>query len=72
MYSFSEVIISYFPVASFISLEFMLNITNEERIKNLIVPLLRKYTEQYYEQYKTLLRKAVSYTDKVLYAKYII
>lgn len=55
-----------------IQLKVMLNITNEERIKNLIVPLLRKYTEQYYEQYKTLLRKAVSYTDKVLYAKYII
>ena len=54
-----------------IQLRLVLNVTDEERIKNLIVPLLKKYTEQCYEQHKTLLRKAVSYTDKVLYEKYL-
>ena len=42
MYSFSEVIISYFPVASFISLEFMLNITNEDVLElscHLLLPI---------------------------------
>jgi len=55
-----------------VQLKVMLNVTDEERIKNLIVPLLKKYTEIYYDQYKPLLRKAISYTDKVLYGKYLV
>lgn len=54
-----------------IQLKVILNITDEEHIKNLIIPLLRQYTEHHYEEYKTLLRKAASYTDKVLYEKYL-
>lgn len=54
-----------------IQLKVVLNITDEERIKNLIIPLLKRYTEQYYEQHKTALRKAISYTDKVMYEKFI-
>lgn len=54
-----------------IQLKVILNITDEERIRNLIIPLLKKYTEQHYEVYKSLLRKAAAYTDKVIYAKHL-
>lgn len=53
-------------------LRMILNITNKERIKNLIIPLLKVYLEKYYETHKPLLRKAISYVDKLLYADKLI
>jgi hypothetical protein len=50
-----------------IQLKMILNISDKERIKNLIVPLLRNYLDDEYENHKTLLRRAISYIDKVLY-----
>lgn len=50
-----------------IQLRMILNIKNEETIKKLIIPLLKKYLENNYEEHKSLLRKAISYVDKQLY-----
>ena len=45
----------------------ILNVSDKEIIKNLIVPLLRNYLDEKYENQKSLLRKALAYVDKVLY-----
>lgn len=55
-----------------IQLKMILNVSDKERIKKLIIPLLRNYLEEEYENHKTLLRKAISYVDKVLYLDKIV
>lgn len=55
-----------------IQLRMILNITDIERIKNLVLPLLKKYLNNEYENHKGLLRRAISYVDKLLYSKQII
>ena len=55
-----------------IQLRMILNVTDTERIKNLILPLLKKYLNNEYENHKNLLRRAISYVDKLLYSKEII
>ena len=55
-----------------IQLKMILNVSDKERIKKLIIPLLRNYLEEEYENHKTLLRKAISYVDKVLYLDQIV
>lgn len=55
-----------------IQLRMILNIVNKERIKNLIIHLLKVYLNKYYETHKPLLRKAISYVDKLLYADKLI
>ena len=55
-----------------IQLRMVLNIVNKERIKNLIIPLLKIYLDKYYETHKPLLRKAISYVDKLLYSDKLI
>ena len=55
-----------------IQLKMILNVSDKERIKKLIIPLLRNYLEEEYENHKTLLRKAISYVDKVLYFDQIV
>lgn len=55
-----------------IQLKMILNISDKERIKNLIIPLLRNYLNEEYENHKILLRKAISYIDKVLYYDQIL
>lgn len=48
---------------------YILNIKNIERIKNLVLPLLKKYLNNEYENHKNLLRRAISYVDKLLYSQ---
>ena len=55
-----------------IQLKMILSIKNEERIKNLIVPMLNNYLNEEYETHKNLLRRAISYIDKFLYSSKII
>ena len=50
-----------------IQLKMILNVSDKERIKNLIVPLLRNYLDEEYDNHKSLLRKALAYVDKMLY-----
>lgn len=52
-------------------LKIILNIKDKEQLKNLIIPLLKKYIEVYYEEHKNLLRRAASYIDKELYFEFI-
>lgn len=55
-----------------IQLKMILSIKDEERIKNLIVPMLNNYLNEEYETHKNLLRRAISYIDKFLYSNKII
>ncbi|CCY23529.1 aAA-4 family protein [Brachyspira sp. CAG:484] len=55
-----------------IQLKMILNISDKERIKNLIIPLLSNYLNDEYETHKTLLRRAISYIDKILYKEQIL
>ena len=50
----------------------ILNIKDIERIKNLVLPLLKKYLNNEYENHKNLLREAFSYADKFLYSQEVI
>ncbi|DAA84230.1 TPA: hypothetical protein CPT82_05065 [Candidatus Gastranaerophilales bacterium HUM_2] len=53
-------------------LRMILNIKDIERIKNLVLPLLKKYLNNEYESHKNLLRRAISYVDKLLYSQEVI
>lgn len=55
-----------------IQLRMILNVSDKERLKNLIIPLLHNYLDIEYENNKSLLRKAVSYVDKMLYSDKIL
>lgn len=55
-----------------IQLRMILNIKDIERIKNLVLPLLKKYLNNEYESHKNLLRRAISYVDKLLYSQEVI